>query len=283
MKKLKCKLDIYFQIKLIIMNQQTLLYSLNPWLIDCGGIIKQFVNYVFHHSYFSRLRRNRELVKDENAEKKCYVCALGPSLKGIDLYKIQGDTIVVNRFFKIGSDFPNFIPTYYILLDPTFDKPQNSQDFKTALDSYIDKGTIYILNAKLASSPIMSEYKNNKNIYYISCFKGSMHPDEEYKIDRPIPAFQNVVGAAILMVALMNYKDISLLGCDFNSFASTKNKHCYQEKNETRIRKLSLELFCYYLAAKNHDDLYEYSIRNNISIFNATKGSLIDSYPFNNL
>ena len=32
---------------------------------------------------------------------------------------------------------------------------------------------------------------------------------------------------------------------------------------------------------KNHDDLQIYAIHNGVQIFNSTKGSLIDSYPFN--
>lgn len=261
------------------MNQETTLYNLNLKAIDLGGILKCVINFFFHHNYYSLLKRNKELYMKEHEKKKCYVCALGPSLKNVDLNKIKGDTIVVNRFFKIGLLYPNFVPTYYIMLDHLFNKPENISDFEKALESYIHKGTIFILNSKLAGLSIMKKYSENKNIYYISCFRGSMHPYGKYALDKVMPAFQNVVGAAILIIALMGYKKISLLGCDFNSFASTQKIHCYKDRNTKRNDKLSFELFCYYLAARNHDDLYEYARINGIEITNSTEGSLIDSYP----
>lgn len=261
------------------MNQETTLYKLNLRAIDLGGFFKCTVNFLFHHNYYSVLKRNRELYREENKDKKCYICALGPSLKDVDLNKIKGDTIVVNRFFKMGEHYPNFIPTYYIMLDHLFSKPENISDFEEALNTYIDKGTIFILNSKLANLPLMQKYSKNKNLYYISCFRGTMHPKGNYALNKIMPAFQNVVGAAILLVGLMGYKKISLLGCDFNSFASTKKIHCYKDKNVERKDKLSFELFCYYLAAQNHDDLQEYAKIHSIEVRNSTKGSLIDSYP----
>lgn len=95
-----------------------------------------------------------------------------------------------------------------------------------------------------------------------------------------MPCFQNVVGASIFILMLIGYKNVSLLGCDFNSFASCVKNHCYSEKNNARTMSLSFELFCYSIAAQNHDDLQAYAIHNGVQIFNSTKGSLIDSYPF---
>ena len=261
------------------MSKEQKLLNFNMELINFFGKIKMLHNFLFDHSSFSLLKRNQKLM-DYKKHDKCFVCALGPSLKGVDLSKINADSIVVNRFYKIGKQFPNFIPTYYLMLDHLFDKPENRHDFEEALVSYLDKGTVFILNSKLAKMPIMEKYKNYKNIYYISSFNGTLQPDKKYSIDGVMPSFQNVVGASIFILILMGYKKVSLLGCDFNSFASSVKNHCYSEKNNARSMALSFELFCYSIAAKNHDDLQTYAIHNGVQIFNSTKGSLIDSYPF---
>ena len=261
------------------MSKEQKLLNFNMELINFFGKIKMLHNFLFEHSSFSLLSRNQELIGYKKHDK-CYDCALGPSLRNVDLGKINADSIVVNRFYKIGKKFPDFIPTYYLMLDHLFDKPENQQDFEEALVSYLDKGTVFILNSKLAKMPIMEKYKDYKNIYFISSFNGTLQAEKKYSIDGVMPCFQNVVGASIFILMLIGYKNVSLLGCDFNSFASCVKNHCYSEKNNARTMSLSFELFCYSIAAQNHDDLQAYAIHNGVQIFNSTKGSLIDSYPF---
>ena len=77
----------------------------------------------------------------------------------------------------------------------------------------------------------------------------------------------------------MGYKDINLLGCDFNSFASTKQNHCYDDKAPARLYPMYEELFAYSFAAKDHTDLQQYAMKLGCRIVNRTEGSLIDAYP----
>ena len=261
-----------------MLNQQGL-YNLNNRLFDIGGSFKKVVNFICHHERISCLRRNTDLVKNENTDKKIYLCALGPSLKQVDLNRIEGDTIVVNRFYKFGADFPEFVPTYYVMIDYGFAEERYKKDFCDALDSYLPKGTIFLLNSKLYGSGLLEKY-DRSNIYYLSCYGGHMHGEKNYKIDGVFPAFQNVTGAAILSSMLMGYKEVVLLGCDFNAFASPVQNHCYKDKSEQRLWKMSWELYTSSFMAKNHDDLQKYADRNGINVFNSTRGSLIDAYPF---
>lgn len=126
------------------------LFKLNLKLINLGGIIKTFVYYFRNRDYFSYVKRNKELfTKKKNAT--CYICALGPSLKQVNFNNLRGDTIVVNRFFKMGKELTNFIPTYYLIIDALFCKEENLEDFYEALEQYKGKGTAYLLHSKLAN------------------------------------------------------------------------------------------------------------------------------------
>lgn len=260
------------------MFNQAGLYRINNTLFDLGGTFKKAVNFCFHHEKVSCLKKNTSLVREENKEKKVYLCALGPSLKQVDLDRIKGDTIVVNRFYKFGADFPDFIPTYYVMIDYGFAEERYQKDFTDALDAYLPKGTRFLLNSKLYNSPLLEKY-DKENIYFLSCYGGHMHGEKEYKMDGIFPAFQNVTGAAILSAMLMGYKEVVLLGCDFNAFASPKQNHCYKDASEARLWKMSWELYSSSFMAKNHDDLQEYAQRKGIVVKNSTRGSLIDAYP----
>ena len=264
---------------MIGINQESL-YNLIYKLLDLGGGLKTLINSVMHRNLYTSLKRNNELKETMQKKPKAYVCALGPSLRQVKLEEIIGDTIVVNRFFKIGAEHPSFVPTYYIMIDAAFASNEHIMDFKKALDTYLPKGTIFLLNSKLSGSPILEEY-DKKNIYFVSCFRGNTDIRKKYGIDKPMPAFQNVVCAAIFFLIQMGYKEISLLGCDFNSFASRKRIHCYkEEKTDDRFLSMSWELFCYSMMARNHEDIQKYAEINGVSIINTTKDSLIDAYPY---
>lgn len=94
-----------------------------------------------------------------------------------------------------------------------------------------------------------------------------------------MPAFGNVACTGIACALALGYKKIVLLGCDFNSFASTTRNHCYTEKSTKRLYKMSYELYCYSLVAEMHDQLAMYAEEHDVEIVNASKGSLIDAYP----
>lgn len=255
-----------------------LLFDLDITLLNLGGIIKQAINYLFHHRMYTVIKRNGVLPNSKNAEKKMYICALGPSLKDVDLELIDGDTIVVNRFFKMGEEYPNFAPTYYVIIDSNFASEELAPELKLALDQYIPKGTIFFLNSQLAVSPVLADY-NSEQIYFLSSFSGEMKLNKEYSLDKVLPIFENVVGAALLMSICLGYRQISLLGCDFNSFASTTRNHCYADTKTERWYRMSFELFSYAFAANMHDMIQEYAIKHGVEIVNSTRGSLIDAYP----
>jgi len=260
------------------LNQETI-YRLNFKLIDIGGLIKRILNFLLHHTLYSCIKRNNVLYNRSSGDKSVYIMALGPSLNKVKIDKIDGDTLVVNRFYKIGQQFPDFIPTYYMMADYQFGEEKNKKDFQAALDMYLAKGTIFLLNSKLYGNLVLTNYPS-ENIFFLSSFGGDIHSDRKYRLDGILPAFQNVVGTAILSLCLMGYKQIKLLGCDFNSFASTERIHCYKDAPTEKALRKSWELYAYSIVAHQYDILQQYAKRNSFVVINSTKGSLIDSFPF---
>lgn len=259
------------------MNQYTI-WNWNLKAYNLGGYAKRFVYFFTKREIFNAPKRNIELVKPSNGEKKAYLCALGPSLKSVDINAIKGDTIVVNRFYKVGKDNPNFLPTYYLIIDGDFTNSKYVNDFKEAIDNYVPKGTIFIFNSKMAKHPLMKMIPP-KQLYFVSCIDGRVKIKKDYKINGLHPAFMNVAGEAIMLLMLMGYKHISLLGCDFNSFASTTQAHCYKDQSQARLWPMYEELYAYSIAAIDHCNLADIAVKMGCKIVNSTKGSLIDAYP----
>ena len=259
------------------MNQKTI-FELNFKIIDWGGKVKKVSNYLLHHSTYTCIKRNKELVGRANKGDTVHILALGPSLKQVKIDEIKGDTLVVNRFYKMGHLFPEFVPTYYMMIDYKFGEDENKKDFKAAMNMYLSKGTIFLLNSKLYGSSLLDGYPLD-NIYFFSSFDGDLHPNKKYRLDGILPAFQNVVGSAIMTLSQMGYGKIKLLGCDFNSFASTERIHCYKDDSSVRPLRMSWELYAYSIVAKQYDCMQEYAEINGFQVINTTKGSLIDAFP----
>lgn len=255
------------------------LISIDWFIMNLFGKLVSAKYWLTKHSYYSAIRRNIDIPKPDT-NTPCYICGLGPSLKDVELNKVSGDIVVVNRFAKFGKQYPDIVPKYYVIIDSLFSTKENIDDFRESLEMYLPQGTIFILNVKLKDLPFMKEY-NQKNIYYVTTFNGYFDGKYEYKLNKALPSVGNVVSSSILYSILLGYKRIVLLGCDFNSYASSNRNHCYSDKNQKRQYKRSYELFVYAIYHRIHDLLFTYARNHGVVIENSTKNSLIDSYPFN--
>lgn len=252
------------------------LFDLTLRVENLGGYIKAIKYYFFNHNYFTGLMRNKELVERPKADI-CYVLGLGPSLKNVDLNRIKGDTIVVNRFFKSGVAFPDFEPTYYMAIDKGWFMPKFQKDLQSMINIYKDKSTIYVFHpsAKQISNDLDL---SNDRLYYFSAFKGAFSSNKTIDICKVMPSFGNVICNAIAFAIGLGYKEIILLGCDFNSFAFRKRVHSYgiTERHLT----MDYELFHYAGNARMHMELNKYATSLGIRIINSTRDSLIDAYTY---
>ena len=246
--------------------------------IDILGLWKRVSYFFKDHSLYTVIKKNNELVKKENGGKRMYICALGPSLKNVDLTSIDGDSLVVNNFYKLADEYPSFIPTYYLWIDDDVEKTTKEQEnVMSAMDIYQKKGTIFIFNSKVNHAEFLKKY-DMKRIYFMSTFRGEFHPNKDYDLSKIMPVSGNVVSFAILISILAGYKEIYLLGCVFNSFTTQKPLHCYNDSDEEKTLSLSQDLLCYAHAAYYHEKLQILANRKGAIIYNATKGSLIDAY-----
>lgn len=254
------------------------IWKLNLEAYNLGALYKRIVYFFTKREVYTSIKRNKNLLESKNEGRKVYLCALGPSLKKVDLSRIQGDTIVVNRFYKIGKENPDFVPTYYLIVDPDFTKAEYIEDLKEAIMNYASKGTIFIFNSKMSVYPFIKSIPQD-HLFFVTGLGGRLKINKTYKIDGIHPTFMNVACAAIFLLVLMGYKDISLLGCDFNSFAHTKQAHCYEDIRQQRLWTMYHELYEYSIVAKDHCDLALFAEKHGCKITNSTKGSLIDAYP----
>lgn len=258
------------------MGKYQIIYRMDKAILDLGSLALRIVRAPSLAADSGRYKRNIEL-KQYKSNERCYILALGPSLRDVDFNKLDGDTIAVNRFSRMQVP-DDFQPTFYCLADAAFYTGAAKADAAHAIERF-DK-SVFVFNGKY-SKEIEREFPAQpKKSYFIRPWKGFVKSSEEIDFTKDIPLTGNVACLAIMLALFAGYKEIILLGCDFNSFASRSSVHSYDEDNTSRLIDLSFELFCYSFVADAHQQLNDYAIRHGATIINATPGSLIDAYPY---
>lgn len=247
------------------------LYKLNRILIDLGCVFLKIVRSRMILKDCRWLKRNK-LLKNEKKTETCYVIGLGPSLREIDISNIREDIIVVNKFYEYDK-LKKIKPRFYCLFDQGIYLDDNDI-LKRAYESYPE--TIFLLNGKYRKEA-EKIIGRKSNVYYIYGWEGVLKGNEKIDLCKNMPLATNVICRAIEVAVYLCYKEVRLLGCDFNSFAFENESHCYEEDSKKTMSK-AFELFCYSFSAEEHIQLAKIAKAMDIDIINMTKGSLIDAY-----
>lgn len=253
------------------------LFKLNSNIINAGGLLLSFIRYPQYLSYKKVIKRNSQL-KNFKKSDKCYVCGLGPSLNNVNFSELDGDTIVVNKFITFDKQ-KEFKPTYYCMVDSMFLDPEHQHVLFEAINTYEESH--FVLDSKYHSL-LEKRTVNSDNLYYTCSWKGMYNSDSKLSFTGLLPVMTDVVCFSISLALYLGYKQIILLGCDFNAFASLKLIHCYEEDNAEKPVSLAFELFCNSIVANVHLELEKCARRIGVEIINATPNSLIDAYKRDN-
>lgn len=247
-------------------------------LIDSAmyGTFNILSQVLFNINGDRKLVINNIKFKDLHKGQRCFILGTGPSLKNVDLSILKNEVIFgVNYFYK--GNIPNDLNVnYYCLYDEVFYE-KNFEDTKDLLKKL--PKTIFFFRTK--AYPKIAKLENIDNIYYQACNLFQHRDLIRTDLTKNVTAPFNVLLGCIQTAIYMGFREIYLLGSDFNSFASTKNVHFYDNHNDDSIsRTISLaeELKYYSLVAYHHYALENYARNNDVKIYNVTENSLLDAY-----
>lgn len=225
------------------------------------------------------LGRN-EIFKDIHHGESCFIIGTGPSINSLTPNEINSlknkTTIFVNSAYK--ADILNsIIPTYYSLFDNNY-WGLSSCAFKDIADKYELKPPIFLTDFR--AKALASSANGKLNLYAYA----KNYPINSLRCDpcSNMSITMNVLSTSILLCMYMGFRQIYLLGCDFNSFCSPGVMHCYDDDEETatlKQYKLSYYLWQYSVTAEFHYLISILAKEMGVSVINITSGSLLDAYP----
>lgn len=236
---------------------------------------------IFQTSFGAKkILKGNAVFEGRHSKERCFVFGNGPSLNGLtngDIEKLQNETIIaVNSFYK--SDLAEIIhPKYYTLVDDLYFRewPDTFEKVKTR---FYKKPPVFI--ADFRAKKIIDSLENATNAMYIYSKKYATTKMSD-NIQENIYAPMNVVSVSILVAMYMGFKEIYLLGCDYNAFCTQGKGHFYDDKEETSQFSYDLAFYLkyYWITTEFHYLIFKLAKERGVKVINLTEGSLLDAYP----
>lgn len=233
--------------------------------------------FCINANQYATLKKNKKF-QNRHSGSRCFILGTGPSinkLSDIHIQKLSKElTIAVNSVYK-APRLRMIRPAYYSLLDNNY-WGVASYAFNEIADRYKDTPPVFITDIRAKSAvPSSAEciYIHAKN-YPVNRMR--------FDVTKNLSITMNVVSFSILCAIYMGFREIYLLGCDYNLFCSRVGTHCYDDNSEIEeLPKYNLGFYLkyYHLTTQFHYLIAELAKDLGVKIINASEGSLLDAYP----
>ncbi|HHQ4443929.1 TPA: 6-hydroxymethylpterin diphosphokinase MptE-like protein [Aeromonas veronii] len=219
--------------------------------------------------------------KNSHLGQRCFIMGTGPSL--LDLTHGQVEVLKSEVIFGVNSLYKSeignvVIPKYYALLDNNY---WESAEYKSAFNdirvAYNDKLPTIITDYR--AKEFLDGAGLKQETLYIC---GKKYPVDavSFDVDECIYGLMNVVSYCIVSAMYMGFKEIYLLGCDYNAFCTYGRGHCYDDAKEVEGVSYNLAFYLkyYHLTTEFHYLISKLAKAHGIRVTNLTSVSLLDAY-----
>jgi len=220
------------------------------------------------NSHYEKLKN----IKNQHIGKRCFIVATGPSLKVEDLEKLSGEITFSMNSICLAFDETDWRPTYYGIQD-IGNYLKFEKDIKE-LDS----------ECKFIGESILSHTKVPKEFYvYPLNMLNHYWSHKKYNTKFSNNAFAVVydgytITYSLIQIAVyMGFKEIYLLGTDCNYPRDLNHHFKNYDYFDPSYPVAGIKMIQAFTVAKDYAD------QNNIKIFNATRGGMLEVFERVNL
>lgn len=260
------------------MSKFDLKEKLDHALYDAYNIATE-IKYALDFKTKSIIRKNL-LFKNTHIGRRCFILGTGPSLSLLtddNIEQLSKEiTFGVNSLYK-SKIASKVIPSYYALMDNLYWEALNGT-FSEIANKYCENPPIFITDVR--AKGVIDALPRDVSAMYIYSKK---YPTKKMsaEIDKNIYAAMNVISYSILSALHMGFREIYLLGCDYNAFCTLGKGHCYDDKSEANDFNYDLAFYLKYycITTEFHYLIAKLAKSMNVTILNLTPNSLLDAYP----
>ncbi|MGO6998100.1 hypothetical protein [Rhizobium leguminosarum] len=190
------------------------------------------VRHKFSADVAKSLAENRQLA-GLHAGQRCFILGNGPSVKGLDLSRLQGENVVTVSNGYLHSDFDKFQSRYHCV-------PQITYGLMVSEDviRWFDEMHSYLGTAELFLSSTEAELVRRHNLFAGRTVRylvlGDSFDDRRSEavvdISQSVPRVESVPVMALMIAMYLGFKEIILLGVDHDHFLSSSYQYAFDLK-----------------------------------------------------
>lgn len=253
--------------------------------------ISKIIWAVYRFKYRRLLKATYQFIDKQkekiNCERKSvFVFANGPSMKDIDLNKVDAlckggvfDLIAINSYLSKSADTAK--PTYAIFADNVHFNNAAGQ-YKSDIEKCIELDIPYFAPAKYVSE--------SSGLRYAYCSLCNIDASNTSNILKPAGYYGVTAFFALSLAKMLGYQNIYVCGFDNSYFLDfevlnngemcIRHKHYYDNKNsETKVKCLYGSTSEFFFDTYRHFSYLEKIFKNFSSIKNIAKTSYLSSIP----
>jgi len=259
--------------------------------IMCSSFLSFLVRLNFFFFVDKEIFIKNKNLKNTAEGKRGFLLATGPSIKKQNLKRLaKSDCFSLSSFFY-HKDIKTINPKFHFLAP--YHKPILIKEWKKWVkqaDENLPKETNFVLHVKDKKNILKYKLLKNRQIFYLY-FSKFINLKNDLDITKPLPDMQSSPLMALPFMIYMGYKEICLVGCDFDNL---KN-YGYEIKNfyNQKIQEKKAESKPWYLgiikelennlsAIKQFNNYQIFTKKRNIKIINLSKESWLDFYEKKN-
>lgn len=232
-------------------------------------------------------------LKDRHASQRCFIVGNGPSVKQVDLRRLQGEAVfsVSNGYLHEG--YAAMAPQYHCVPQITYGRMTEADvvSWFREMDQSIGHATLF-LNETEAGLVRQHGLFPKRRVHYLALRNSFDELDDRRIIDltEPVPRVESVPVMTLMVALYMGFREIVLLGIDHDHFKTGRYVYAFDpqvQKGKDFSVKDNGEVL-----TPRHDEfqslarlwrqyrvLSEIAQHHGISILNASSSSELDEFP----
>ncbi|MBB2685498.1 UNVERIFIED_ORG: hypothetical protein GGD47_003094 [Rhizobium etli] len=227
-----------------------------------------------------------------HAGQRCFILGNGPSAKGLDLSRLQGENVITVSNGYLHSDFDKFQSLYHCV-------PQITYGLMTAEDvirwfnemhSHLG-GQVLFLSSTEAELVRKNNLFAGRTVRYLVLGESfdERTSEEIVDISQPVPRVESVPVMALMIAMYLGFKEIVLLGVDHDRFLSSTYQYAFDLKVQkgkdftvnadgTLTRGRHDEFQQLARLWRQYRAISKIAEANDIRVFNSTPGGALDEF-----
>ncbi|MGO7482216.1 hypothetical protein ACC703_26490 [Rhizobium ruizarguesonis] len=239
----------------------------------------------------SSLAENRQLA-GLHAGQRCFILGNGPSVKGLDLSRLQGETVITVSNGYLHSDFDKFQSRYHCVPQITYVSMTSEDviDWFKEMHSHLGAAELFLSSTEAELVRKHNLFSGRTVRYLVLGESFDERPSEEIvDISQPVPRVESVPVMALMIAMYLGFKEIILLGVDHDRFLSSTYQYAFDLKVQkgkdftvnadgTLTRTLHDEFQQLARLWRQYRAISNIAKANGVRIVNSTPGGALDEF-----